>query len=372
VTREQVQSDAVLAIKRADYRGIVDVSPRVGKSKILIDAIKDKKDWKIAICSPYKTIQNSWDSEFEKWTLGYEVENICSRSLSKLSTGLDLLVVDEIQTLSNNQIDWIIKKAPRRVLGLTGTLSTETKYELRSRLSMSSIFSYTIEQAIRDGIISNFEVLLVGCNLNSSRRDVASGTKKRPTLTTEKGHYDFLTSQFEKFRQLSYRDASFVSLKELYARQRMNFIYGAGSKLGVAKKIVDSVGRVMVFTGRREQAEMLCDHSHHSGNKKEDNLGKFVEGEINKLAVIEMVNMGVTIPNLKRAVIHQMKSNSEMSLQKVLRVCNLEDDMIAKIYVTYYKDTVDYRWTKEAFAGVDERRVREIDESDLNRELSNP
>lgn len=372
MTRDQVQANAVEAIQRADYRGILDVSPRVGKSKILIDAIKDKKDWKIAICSPYKTIQNSWDSEFEKWTLGYEVENICSRSLSKLSTGLDLLVVDEIQTLSNNQIEWIIKKAPRRVLGLTGTLSTETKYELRSRLSMSPIFTYSIEQAIRDGIISNFEVLLVGCNLDSTSRVVPSGTKKKPLVTTEKGHYDFLTNQFERFRKLSYRDASYTSIKELYARQRMNFIYSADSKLRVAKKIVDAGGRVMAFTGRKEQAEVLCSHAHHSQNKKEDNLGKFIEGEVNKLAVIEMVNMGVTIPNLKKAVIHQMKSNSEMSLQKVLRVCNLEDDAVAKIYVTYYKDTVDYKWTKEAFGSVSEGRIREIDESDLDRELSNP
>ena len=76
--------------------------------------------------------------------------------------------------------------------------------------------------------------------------------------------------------------------------------------------------------------------------------------------------MKVTIPNLKRAVIHQMISSSEMSLQKVLRICNLEDDSIAKIFVTYYKDTVDSKWTREAFGGVDERRIIDIDESSIN------
>lgn len=59
-----------------------------------------------------------------------------------------------------------------------------------------------------------------------------------------------------------------------------------------------------------------------------------------------------------------------MSLQKVLRVCNLEDDMIARIYVTYYKDTVDYKWMREAFGGVNESRMRDIDETDLDRELA--
>lgn len=370
LTRQQVQRDAVNTIIGNDFRGIVDVSPRVGKSKILIDSIREHLNWKVVVCSPYRSIQDSWDTEFEKWGLGYEVGNICSRSLSKVPRELDLLVVDEVQTLSANQIDWIIKKAPRRILGLSGTLSPETKYELSSRLGIRPIFSYSINQAIRDGIISNFEVVLVGCNLDVVHRRVASGTKKRPVVATEKEHYEFLTKQFEKFRKLSYGDASFAAIKDLYARQRMHFVYGCQSKALIAKRIVDAQGRCIVFSGRKETVEGLCEHTYHTGNKKEDNLEKFINGEIDKLGVINMVNMGVTIPNLKRAIIHQMISSSEMSLQKVLRICNLEDDAIAKIYVTYYKDTVDYKWTREAFGGVDDRRIIEIDESDLD--LSSP
>lgn len=372
MTRQQVQLDAVNAIITEGHKGIVDVSPRVGKSKILIDSVRHTPLWKIAICSPYKSIAESWDREFEKWNLGYEVMNICTRSISKIPAGLDLLVVDEIQTLSDNQMHWISRKNPQRILGLTGTLSPETKWELRGRLGIAPIFTYTIEQAIRDGVISNFEVVLVGCSLDMADRCHASGTKKRPTVTTERGHYDFLTAQFEKFRRLSYTDASFVSIKDLYARQRMHFIYSAPHKVEVARQLVDGTDRCIVFAGRKEVADGLCTHTYHTGNKKENNLEKFIDGEIDKLGVINMVNMGVTIPSLKRAIIHQMISSSEMSLQKVLRICNLEDDSIAKIYVAYYKDTVDYKWTMDAFAGVDESRIRRIDESDLSTELSNP
>lgn len=363
MVRRQVQLDAINTIVGNNWRGIVDVSPRVGKSKILIDSIKEKSHWKIVICSPYRSIQDSWDSEFAKWELGFIPGNICSRSLSKIEEGLDLLVVDEIQTLSENQIDWIIRKHPQRILGLTGTLSPETKLELRSRLGLSPIFGYSINRAIDDGIISNFDVVLVGCNLDDSDRRVVSGTKKRPVMATERGHYDFLTSQFEKFRKLSYHDASFSALKDLYARLRMHFIYGCESKVKVARRIVDAQTRCIVFSGRKETAEALCMDTYHTGNKKEKGLERFIDGEVDKLGVINMVNMGVTIPGLKCAVIHQMISSSEMSLQKVLRVCNLEDDAVARIYVTYYKDTVDYKWTKEAFGGMD--RIREIDESDL-------
>ncbi len=362
--RREVQLDAINCVEGNNYTGLVDCSPRVGKSRILIDSIRPKSYWKIVICSPYRSIQDSWEVEFEKWTLGFEVGNICSRSLSKIPENLDLLVVDEIQTLSPNQIDWIIKKRPQRVLGLTGTLSPETKLELRAKLRISPIFTYSINQAIHDGIISNFDVVLVGCSLDDNHRRVVSGTKKRPTLTTERGHYDFLTAQFEKFRKLSYGDASFVAIKDLYARQRMHFIYECPSKIRMAQRLLAGPQRAIVFCGRTEVADGLCEHTYHSKNKKEDNLTKFMDGDIDKLGVCGMASMGITVPNLKLAVIQQMVSNSEMSLQKVLRVCNLEDDVIARIYVTYCKDTVDYRWTKEAFGGIDDK-VREIDESDL-------
>ena len=266
----------------------------------------------------------------------------------------------------------VIGSVGYRILGLTGTLSVQTKWDLRSRLGMTPIFTYSIDQAIKHGIISNFEVVLVGCSLDNVRRDISSGTKKKPLVTTEKGHYDFLTNQFERFRRLSYNDRSFEALKDMYARQRMQFIYGAATKVKVADKIVRKAHRCIVFSGRKETVESLCAHTYHTGNKKDNNLEKFIDGEINKLGVINMVNMGITIPNLKRAVIHQMISSSEMSLQKVLRICNLEDDAIAKIYVTYYKDTVDYKWTMEAFGGIDESRIRLIDESELSTELRHP
>lgn len=73
----------------------------------------------------------------------------------------------------------------------------------------------------------------------------------------------------------------------------------------------------------------------------------------------------ITIPNLKIAVVHQMKSNSEMSLQKVLRTCNLEDEKIARIYVTYYKDTVDLDWTLAAFSTVNPDKVTYVKARDL-------
>jgi superfamily II DNA or RNA helicase len=363
MTREEIQKKAVKAIKSNSYMGILDISPRVGKTKILIDSIRDRKGDKIAIVAPYQSIIDTWRLELIKWNLDFEVTLLCTRSVNKLPDNLNLLVIDEIQTLSERQISTINKKTGNSdILGLTGTLSEVTEDKLLIELGVEPIFTYSIDNAIKDGIISNFEIVLVECKLDNSRKIIKSGPKRRSIMRTEREHYEYLTKQYEKFKKLSWDDKSFEYLKDYYINQRRDFIYTSQSKVNVAKKIISRGTRSLVFTGRIPQAEYLTKHSYHSKNRKDDNLRKFIEGEIDQVSVINMVNMGITIPDLKCAVIHQLQSNSEMSLQKILRICNLEEDKVAKIYITVYKNTVDEEWTKKALMGVDSTRIRIVDE----------
>ena len=53
-----------------------------------------------------------------------------------------------------------------------------------------------------------------------------------------------------------------------------------------------------------------------------------------------MVQMGITIPDLKIGIFHQIQSNEESAIQKVLRMCNLEDGKIAKIFIVMVNNTV--------------------------------
>lgn len=364
--RTRVQQNAVNHIRQQDYKGIILVSPRVGKSKILIDSIRDNKDWDICISSPYDTIKQNWYDEMKKWDVDYyKINSICHRSLEKIPINLDLLVIDEVQTLSQRQIDTIRLKKPKRLLGLTGTLNNDTKFDLNRQLGLKPIFEYSIDQAIEDGIISNFEIVIVECDFDDTRKDILSGTKKKSGWATEQGHYNYLTKQFEKFKVLSWDKPEMEPLKMKYAGDRSRFIYESKSKFEIAKKIIEKSERCLIFTGLQKIADTLCNHSYHS-KSEDNNLEKFILGEIDQLAVCDMVNMGITIPNLKVAVIHQLKSSSEMSLQKILRMCNLEDDRIATIYLTIYKNSVDEKWTEKALETVNQTKVKRINYKNLN------
>ena len=362
--RQEIQNLATISIIENDYNLALDISPRVGKSKILIDAIRDKKDWNICISSPYDTIKKSWEGEIDHWKLGFKPKLICHKSLKKIPENLDLLVIDEFQTLSNANCKMILDKHPKRIVCLSGTVNYETELKLRNYLRIDIKYRYTIEQAISDGIIAAFNIKVIRCDLDDTISRVPSGTIKHPKTRTEKGHYEYLTQAYEKFKFLANTDSYFYNIKMKLAAERQRFLARVWTKIEVAKKILDKFKRGIIFTLDTERADKFCD-SYHSKNKKLDNLTKFIEEDINKLAVVNMVNMGITIPNLKRAIIHQTQSNSEMALQKILRMCNLEDGLEADVYIICCRDTVDEDWVRKALENVDKKRVEYIDYTDL-------
>lgn len=358
--RLELQEDVTRTIIEKDYNGIIDISPRTGKSKMIIDAIRDKVDWNIHISCPRIPVVESWEKEFDKWELGFPVELSCHKSLKKVPEEIDLLIIDEVHKLSQNQKWQILKKRPKRLLLVSGSMTGNTIYDLMYLFKTKVIYTYSINQAIEDEIISNFEIILIPCKLDNQRRNIESGTKKQPDVKTELGHYNWLTSKFERFKELGQTDPSWISYKDYYVRQRKDFIYKSLSKLFETKKILRSINRALVFTGFIEQAEMLCLHSFHSKNKQLDNLSKFINGEINHLSVIGTVDEGVTFNDLKTIVVHQLQSNPESAIQKFLRACNLDGDRKAKIYILYYENTVDENWVKEALKDIKKDKIKRL------------
>lgn len=358
LSREIVQNNAVNAIIKHSYAGIVYVSPRVGKSKIVCDILKMPafKKSKILITAPYNTILDSWTSEFEKWKVNTKnITLINQRSLSKVKlTDYKHIICDEIHTLSDNQIVEL-QKTDAPILGLTGSLSKESKKLLKDELYVEPIFTYSVEDAINDGIVADYKVYLIGVPLDNKDKYIEAGTKDSKFMTTEYANYQYLTAQFEKFKKMSWNNKKFDAVKMQYASKRASMLYTAKSKITVTKKIIAAHNRCLIFTARTETADDFAT-SYHS-KSKEDYLEQFKDGTINKLAVCEMTNMGITIPNLKVGIFHQMKSSEESAIQKVMRMCNVEQDEIAEIYITYFINTIDEEWVKKALSGLNPEKI---------------
>ena len=341
--RSKVQAEAVQAIKDNNYHHLYVLSPRSGKSKILIDAIRDKENRSIAITAPYNSILESWETEFVKWDLGFRPILLNQRSLEELPENIDLLCLDEVQTLSPAQIEVIKRKKPKHLLGLTGTLGDKNKQRLKQELGLKVVYEFSIEEAIEHGIISDYEIFIKEIDLTKEER------KK----------YNELTKNFEYYKQLSFANPKLSRMKDMAALKRAQYVYRMPSKLKAAKEIIDDLERCLVFTTLTDVANKLCDHSFHSKSNPY-NLELFQKERIDKLSTVGMLSMGFTAKSLKHAVIHQIQSNEELQIQKILRTCNLEGEKKAQIYITVAKDTQDVVWLSSALQSINPSRIKYI------------
>lgn len=369
--RDELQTEATQTIIDNNHTGAVLIAPRVGKTKIVIDSLKGKEGWKIVVTSPSMTIRENWHLEADKWGLGFKLTSICHASLIKLQDELDLLIVDEAQELSVKQILTIKNRKPKRILFVSGTVHWGSMQVLTYHLGYKVIYEYGLEDAIRDKIISDFEVIVVNCALNNSDKTILTGPKTNQFYTTEKANYDHLTRMVEKYKVGAKMDGSYQRNLKFFSNERANFIYSAASKVNAARELIWGLEeRVLIFTTRTEIADKLSPYAFHSKIDKE-NLEKFMNEEVDKLSVAKMLSMGITINNLKLAVIHQLQSNSEISIQKILRTCNIETDLerTAKIWIFQYEGTVDEDWVKDALQEVPANKIRFTDWTKFKKKI---
>lgn len=358
--REEIQMQAVNAIIKNKFHGIVDVAPRVGKTKLAIDALKTIMNNKILIIAPFNPIIDSWKTELNKWYEGYKyIDIINQRSLSNIDLNdYDLIVSDECHTLSELQL-MILRLSNKPILGLTGSLGKDSKKVLKLNLQLKPIYTYTIEEAIKDSIISNYKLNIHYVKLDSNKSNIEYGTKKKPLKGTEQEAYKWFTGQFERFKVLGYGNAGMENVKYLYAGKRATLLYTSLNKFNKSRELIKKSNKCLIFTTRTNIADKLCPNSYHS-KSEEDTLEQFSKGKIKKLAVCNMVSMGVTIKGLKHIIGHQIQSSEEMAIQKFLRAMNFEGDEIATIDLIVVKDTQDEIWVEKAISFVPQEKINKF------------
>lgn len=361
--RQEIQKNATITLLNQRFNNcILNLSPRVGKCKLILDAFKEWSEFKYLIIAPFNSILDSWEEEIIKWEashLGIKVLN--QRSLSTVKLGeYDVICCSEVHTLSESQIGILAAlKQKSNIFGETGSLSELTKQELYYKLGLEVKFEYSLEEAIKDQVISDYKIRIIYTSLDNTNKTVESGNKFKKFMTTEQQAYDYYTREFERHKELG-NDKT----KLFFAGQRARLIYSSSNKLNLAKKLIQNSNRVLVFTTLIKSAKQLTRYTYNSKSKG-DELEKFMSGKINKLTVCNMASMGITVPNLKYAVVAQLQSSEELAIQKLLRTMNFSLGATAIIDVIVIKETVDQDWITKALNGFNPQKIEYINEKDL-------
>ena len=339
--------------------GILNLCPRFGKIYTTINILEHFKPKlkSILIAYPDNKIKDSWQSDFAD--RGYNDANVTYTthlSLKKcVGNKYDMIIIDEIHLLSEAQIE-VCKELfdnNDRILGLTGTLSSDTERTLEEELDIHVLATYPIEKAIEEGVIVDYVIHIIRVPLDNVKLEDYKGKKK-----TEKKHFDGLTWVINKM-QYSGADTMFMRLA------RMRVIQSSLAKTNATKALLNKHKdeRVLVFCGTTKVADTLGIPSHHSKSKEKETFNQFAEGEGNHLAVVKIGNTGVTYKPLDKVIINYFDSNAENLAQKINRCMAMEyntPDKKAHIYIVSSNETVELKWLTKALEFFDKDKIKYI------------
>lgn len=350
--RDERQEEFAKAFLKVGY-GILYLCPRFGKIKTTINILNTLKNPKILICYPDLKIKNSWIDDFKKWK--YKNGNITYTTYLSLKNNIDeydFVIFDEIHLMSEAQIKEAKKVLGcKHVLGLTGTLSSNTKNIISKELNLSVIRDYAIDIAIQEGVITDYEINIIKVKLDDTDLKYKSGTR------TEKSQYKALSFVIDKLEG----EGKPTFMLRL---QRMRLIQDSISKLGATKNLLNTFKkeRCLVFCGKANIADKMGCRVYHSNNKDEDVFKEFINGKgDNHLAVVKMMNQGVTIKPINYSIINYFDSNPENLAQKISRMTNFEydrPDKKAVVYIITTDELVELAWLSKALSMFSRNKIK--------------
>lgn len=332
--------------------GIILAAPRTGKCRIAIYALQTMKFPSVLIVYPDGKIKQSWIDDFE--IMKYDTSRVTYSSYVSLykhvNEKYDVIILDEIHLTSENQINacYDLLELNRVVMGLTGTMSYETKTTLSVALDLNVIATYPIEKAVNENIITDYEITVVTVPLDTRI--------KQYNGKTEKQKFDNVTWVIDKMVKEG-KDPFFLRL------QRMRIIQRSVSKKNKTISLLKEYEneRMLVFCGLTKIADGLGIPSYHSKSSEKDVFERFVNGAIRQLAVCRLGNTGVTYKSLNRVLINYTDSNPENLTQKLLRCASMEYDNPEKkalITIISSNEQIELNWIHKGLNFFNSSKIR--------------
>lgn len=336
--------------------GILNLCPRFGKIYTTINILEQlPKNINVLIAYPDLKIKAAWEEDIKarKYKNPHIVYTTHLSLKKHLDIQYDLVVLDEIHLLSEAQIEVVKELQYTHMLGLTGTLSNWTKKTLEEELSMHVLADYPIEQAIEEGVITDYEITVITTPLDDLVKNNYKGKWK-----TEKKQFDaygWVINQLD----LKGQNAMFVRLA------RMRIIQNSIAKLQLTKRLLEKHKdeRVLVFCGVTAIADALGIPVYHSKAGDKEVFENFASGEGNHLAVVKIGNTGITYKPLNRVIINYFDSNGENLAQKINRCMAMEynnPEKKAQIYIVCSTEDVEKKWLNKALEFFDHKKIKYV------------
>lgn len=146
-------------------------APRVGKTKATLNMLNSGES--VLIVSNTELIRDNWKKEIKESGLVLDFKSICYPSLKNQLSGIDTIVLDEADLLTENYVESIQYLGAKRFIFLTGTKTFRT-IQLVNKLVKTTTFplfqwNISFQQAIDMGILPKPSITCLGLKLRENR-----------------------------------------------------------------------------------------------------------------------------------------------------------------------------------------------------------
>lgn len=341
------------ALYLRDYKiGLFDLCIRFGKTRTAIKVFEKllKKKPNILICYPDNKIKESWEGDLTLMNYNANITLTNTTSLGKYENNkYDMFVLDEIHSLSENEINiskQIIRNS-KHVLGLSGSISDQTRTDLIFNFNMKTIKKYSLEEGIRDGIIANYQITIHYVELDN----ITKKANAKGVLKSEKQLYSDYTHVINNKKG----DKKFLYIN------RDRILKSSISKIRKVKELLKEKKRTLVFTGLTKTAESLGIGSYHSKSKDKTYFDKFQKGLTDSLALAETGKLGVTYSKLDRVILLSFTGNEETTSQIVFRSILLDyTSKVADIHIICSTEPAEIKKLNNTLAMVNKQKIKNL------------
>jgi len=337
-------------------KGIFWCSPRMGKIRTTFLLCEKQGFKKIRVFAPRIDIFQGWKDDAIKFDFKGELLFYTTTIASKMVyQDVDLIVLDEIQEYSFEQLKGIKKLIGKnKSIALTGTMTNKTLSDIQTILGMNVCFKYTIEEAVEDGVLSDYKLYIHEVELD----DVSKYIVTKKGSITEKKRMQQLTWLKDKLSKEG-KPTFFLDLKII------NLLQNSLAKRNKTISLLNEYKgeRILVFCGTTETADKLGIPVYHSKSKEKELFNAFCNGEGETLATIKMMQAGITIKPINKGIANYISGSPEESTQKLCRFLGYEflnPDKIAEIHIICSNTDFEKARLKTALTWFDENKIFRI------------
>lgn len=394
--RYRWQEECLEVWKRNDCRGIAEAVTGSGKTMLALKAMRELRDacgenlW-TAVVVPTRALMVQWsrllrsfsstedsgtESQYQIYVINSARYRLARQILGKLRDGENVfLIADECHHYTSEENGKIFEFIPYleevsgryHALGLSATVGDrECAKQLEPALGRV-IFWYSYEQALREGVISAFNLIQIALHFQADEYEEYQELSERMKLVRRQLYFrcPLLKKEgisfFSVLQSLAKGDTETGRLAGIFlhlAWQRKKLVCMAKNRIFCVQDLLrklDVRKKVLIFSERIEQAEQLFVllkkeygdkigkyHSRAGKQANENALERFRNGEVLILITCKALDEGVDVPDAGIGIILSGTGMERQRLQRLGRILRRgEKKETAALYYLFVRESME-------------------------------